>query len=111
MGTWKKKLEKIAQDIEFTVHCDSDNNYDFAIFSPNGQDCHIEINGTTLKELIDELEKWINSYDISYETYIWLDNSGHGTNGAPYDMRDVYEDMEWFYNKTIELKDKLWTLR
>ena len=28
------------------------------------------------------------------EAYIWLDDSGHGKNGAPHDMKDVYEDME-----------------
>lgn len=31
---------------------------------------------------------------IAKETYTCLDHSGHGINGAPYDMRDVYNDME-----------------
>ena len=31
---------------------------------------------------------------MCYETYLWLDSDGHGKNGAPYDMKDLYEDME-----------------
>ena len=34
---------------------------------------------------------------------MWLDIDGHGKNGAPYDMRDVYDDME-------AVNDMLWDL-
>ena len=37
---------------------------------------------------------YYNDFDVSYEAYLWLDNTGHGTNGAPHDMKAVYEDME-----------------
>lgn len=37
---------------------------------------------------------------------MWLDNEGHGTNGTPYDMKDVYEDME----ACEEMTFKLWKL-
>ena len=33
-------------------------------------------------------------FDVSSEAYLWLDSDGHGTNGAPYDMKDLYEDFE-----------------
>ena len=29
----------------------------------------------------------------SYIIYLWLDETGHGRNGAPYDMIDIYNDM------------------
>ena len=32
-----------------------------------------------------------------------LDNTGHGLNGAPYDMKDVYEDMEACKKMVYEL--------
>ena len=36
-----------------------------------------------------------NSEYIENEAaYLWLDNTGHGKNGAPLDMRDVIADME-----------------
>lgn len=44
---------------------------------------------------------------MSYETYIWLDDTGHGRNGAPYDMIDVYNDMLWWRNSLEELSDFL----
>ena len=28
------------------------------------------------------------------EAYLWLDETGHGKNGAPYRMKDVVKDME-----------------
>ena len=28
------------------------------------------------------------------EAYLWLDDNGHGKNGAPYRMKDVLADME-----------------
>lgn len=43
---------------------------------------------------VDEIKNVLDNFDVSYETYLWLDESGHGKNGAPYDMRDLYEDME-----------------
>ena len=34
---------------------------------------------------------------------LWLDEFGHGKNGAPYDMKDVYEDFEWVKNRILTL--------
>ena len=97
---WWKKVEKATEKIGFTVNGNLDENeFDFAIMSPAGQDCHIEITATSLNELRDRLFDWCESYDVSYETYLWLDKFGHGTNGAPYDMKDCYDDMQWFLDK------------
>ena len=51
-------------------------------------------------------------YDVSYETYLWLDNTGHGKNGAPYELEDILEDIKaceqyiqdatWIVNDFIE---------
>ena len=40
------------------------------------------------------MEEYYEGFDVDSETYLWLDDNGHGTNGAPYRMRDVLEDME-----------------
>ena len=44
--------------------------------------------------MLEDLKSSVDNYDVSYETYIWLDNEGHGTNGAPYDMLECYKDSE-----------------
>jgi hypothetical protein len=101
----KKDLNKIidiAESLGFAVKNENDY-FLFSQFSPAGQDFNIEVNINTLKELSDELNEQYENYDCSYETYLWLDNSGHGTNGAPYDMKDVYEDMEWCKEKLGDL--------
>lgn len=53
--------------------------------------------------LLNNIKDYYDNYDCSYEAYLWLDNTGHGTNGAPYDMKDVYEDMEACEEMTFEL--------
>ena len=47
-----------------------------------------------LGEIEDKLREYYDNYDPNYETYLWLDESGHGKNGAPYEMIDVYNDMK-----------------
>lgn len=44
---------------------------------------------------------------MSYETYLWLDSNGHGKNDAPYDMKDVYEDVEWWRDSLEYLANTL----
>ena len=47
-----------------------------------------------INSLIENIEEYYEDFDVDYETYIWLDQFGHGRNGAPYRMRAVLEDME-----------------
>ena len=59
------------------------------------------------EEFSEQLQERYNNFDCSEETYLWLDNTGHGTNGAPYDMKDLYEDMEACEEMLRELACKL----
>ena len=53
--------------------------------------------------LTNNLYERYSDFDVSSETYLWLDNTGHGTNGAPYDMKDLYEDMDACQEMIMEL--------
>lgn len=53
----------------------------------------IELSSPDIETLKNDLADYINDFDVSYETYLWLDECGHGKNGAPYDMKDVYENV------------------
>lgn len=69
--------------------------FELGKFSPAGQDFHITIDSEGTADLfLNNLYKTYSNFDVSYETYLWLDKEGHGQNGAPYDMRDLYNDME-----------------
>jgi len=104
--TWKDKIEKIAERLGWSVDI-GETIITFSQSSPEGQNCNIEIEANDYEECLNRLEVWVETYDVSEEAYIWLDSYGHGKNGAPYDMRDVYNDMEWFKNEADELSTAL----
>lgn len=62
----------------------------------NGKDFTTEIitKKVDAKEFLSELYKIIENYDIDYETYLCLGPDGHGSNNAPYSIRDILEDNE-----------------
>lgn len=100
-------LEK-AQSLDYKVEQEDGIVYSLSTFSPFGQDCYVEIDSENDADMfINNLRNYADDFDVSYEAYLWLDETGHGKNGAPYDMRDVYEDMEWWKNAMSELADAL----
>lgn len=108
MKKWWKKVEDAAERCGFDCTGSSHDDYFyFSKGSPAGQDFNIEIEATTLYELKEEIREYVDNYDVSEEAYIWLDNFGHGKNGAPYDMKDVYEDMEWCRDEAEKLADEI----
>jgi len=90
MSKTKKQLLKIAEELDWNVR-DYGDTVEFSKYSDYGQDYDFCINS---HNLIDELDSYIMGFDISEEAYKWLDETGHGANGAPYEMIDVYKDME-----------------
>lgn len=74
--------------------------------SPAGQSFSINIElfpNVSLFDAQEALERTYEGYDTSYETYKRLDEEGHGKNGAPYEIIDVYKDMEACRNSIKEL--------
>lgn len=86
---WNDWSAKIIERNGNTIICEFQN------YSPEGQDFFFNIwtsdNGSSL---VHDIFEYYNNFDISSEAYLWLDSEGHGINGAPYDMKDVYKDME-----------------
>lgn len=94
----KKKIEMIAEELGWTVTWNKNNDGTkfvmFRHYSPAGQDFNVELEYKILGEIKDKLREYYDSYDPSYEASLWLDDNGHGKNGAPYEMIDVYNDMK-----------------
>lgn len=107
-----EKVEQIATNTGWEVK-DNGKYLSFQMFSPAGQDCNIEANisGDTDDEKFESIKKevrdFVDGFDVSTETYLWLDHFGHGQNGAPYDMKDCYEDMVYYLKKAEELSEAL----
>ena len=70
--------------------------FEFSKFSPAGRDFSFsaEMKCSNINSLVEHLEDYYEDFDVDYETYIWLDQWGHGKNGAPYRLRAVLEDSE-----------------
>lgn len=83
-------------DNNWTIEYDRDSkDITFRKFSPYGQDFAFTVDiGEGMYDIQYNVYLYYNSFDCSEEAYIWLDSSGHGKNGAPYDMKDVYEDIK-----------------
>ena len=100
-------IEMVAKDQGFYFSGEG-GNYMFSTVSPAGQVCDIKLSGSTFKEVTESVQKFAEGYDVSTETYLWLDKFGHGKNGAPYDMRDCYDAMAWF---KYQAKELAWALK
>ena len=99
--TLNDKLRNALAD--WGIDYNDDGTIYFSKYSPAGQDFGFEVGGTSLEELAENIYNYYEGYDVSYEASLWLDESGHGRNGAPYDMKDLYEDMEACEQMILEL--------
>ena len=91
----KKELIELIENAEFTVSNNGNCFYEFGKFSPANHDFSFTINaGNDMSEFLHNIYTYYDDFDVSGEAYLWLDNFGHGKNGAPHDMKDVYEDFE-----------------
>lgn len=109
------KIVRCAKDKGWNVNTERHNGmtiFEFSRFTPAGQDFSFpaEMKGNQLDSLITDMEDYYEGFDVDSEAYVWLDESGHGRNGAPYRMRDVLEDMEAAEGMTKTLLDAVKTL-
>lgn len=100
--TTQKTLDKIISLAESDGWCvrvheqGNDLCFLFSRFSTFGQDFNTEIlypKQSLSKNFINSLYDNYCNYDPSAEAMLWLDETGHGKNGAPYEMQDVLKDM------------------
>ena len=102
-----KLLDK-AQYLGWSVEQECENVYDFGKGSNAGQDFHVTVDTENDADLfLYNLYERYSNFDVSHEAYMWLDDEGHGVNGAPYDMKDLYEDMEQCQEMILDLFDEL----
>lgn len=106
------KFIKIVEDLNWTVDTSVNDNTIYITvsqYSPAGQDFNscfeVEVYAS-YDDIINAVYDMWQNFDVSQETYIWLDETGHGKNGAPYHLEDILNDMkacdamlETLYNK------------
>ena len=101
-----KKFEKIYEiaesegwqvDYSYTDEKETDVIFSFYKYSPADFEVSVpneDDEDTFCENVADAIYTYWEDFDVSYETYLWLDDTGHGKNGAPHNMKDLYEDMQ-----------------
>ena len=96
--------------VEASIYYKEQKSYfEFSKFSPAGRDFSfsVEMKCANINSLIEHIEDYYEDFDVDYETYIWLDQWGHGKNGAPYRLRAVLEDSEAIEKMVGELLEAI----
>lgn len=90
-----EKLVKLIEEADFSITYEGDNSIYFGKYSPYGQDFGFSVEMTdSIDGLACNIIDYYEDFDVSYESSLWIDESGHGKNGAPYELKDIIEDME-----------------
>lgn len=86
------KVIEIAESLDWSVYV-YETYIIFQKYSSAGQDFNITVDKyADYQDFCADLYEQYMSFDPSAEAYLWLDSDGHGKNGAPYEMEDVYND-------------------
>lgn len=97
------KLVSVIEENGFSILESNPGTFRFEKRSPCGQAFEIAVDSNYITNLPEALLAYFDFYDPSYEAYLWLDDTGHGKNGAPWCMGTVYADM-------VECKNYIWRL-
>lgn len=100
----EKKFIQIAEMLGWSVTKD---RYDIELqfYTDYGQDFNFSVNRS--EDYVKQVYDYYNSFDPDYEALLWVDDSGHGKNGAPYRLRDIITDMEEVEKELEKLYDAL----
>lgn len=86
-------------------HSDNVKQIGFQKFTEAGQDFwfYADLRNDDYDAFLDEVYKYYESYDPEEETMNWVDEFGHGINGAPHSLRAVLADMDYAEKMLDEL--------
>lgn len=100
----EKKFIQIAKSLGWSVTKD---RYDIELqfYTDYGQDFSFSVNRN--EDYVKQVYDYYNSFDPDEEALLWVDDSGHGKNGAPYRLKDIITDMEEVEDELLKLYDAL----
>lgn len=90
-----KEDVKAKLDENFWRVYENEKDIDFSTLIADKNFSVVIDKGNSLTDLAHNIYEYWNSFDVSYETLQKIGKDGHGINGAPYDLKEVYEEVEW----------------
>ena len=109
-----KEIVKLAKEIgwDTTVNEDKTENYSiftFTLMKPYQLDFSfsVEAENNSVFSLLDNITHYLSAYDVSEETYLRLDEQGHGKKGYPYDMEVVLKIFKYREDEIGKLVEHL----
>lgn len=100
----EKKFIRIAKKLGWSVSKDT-HTLELQQYTSYGQDFSFSVNRND--DYVKQVYDYYESYDPDEEALLWVDDSGHGKNGAPYRLKDIITDMEEVEAMLVELYDTL----
>lgn len=102
-----KSYIEIAENLDWSIEV-KDNYCTLETYTPYGQDAYFEFDfDGTVEDFVEQIGELYGKYDVSEEVRLWTDASGHGRNGAPYELEDIIAGMKYIENALKELFDAL----
>ena len=108
MVTFNEKIASAFEKLDLSFELDAESQtLEISTYSPEGQDCSATFKADYMENLLRDMAEWIYDYDADYQASLWIGDDGHGRNGAPYHLKDIVTDMEWWRDQIDELHDRL----
>ena len=106
MITIDSKIKEVFEELELSYTL-QDDELEVSTYSPEGQDCSTSFKAGCFENLLRSMAEWVSDFDVDAEAALWIGDDGHGKNGAPYHIKDIVEDMEWWHKQIDTLHDRL----
>lgn len=88
------KIIEIAEILDWNVNIDIESDYiEFSQYSPAGEDFSFAVNTLKPKEIIEEVVKYANDFDIDEHIEMWIDARRNGVSSVP-SIRELVDDAE-----------------
>ncbi len=108
MVTFNEKIASAFEELDLSFELDAESQtLEISTYSPEGQDCSATFKADYMENLLRDMAEWIYDYDADYQASLWIGDDGHGRNGAPYHLKDIVTDMEWWRDQINKLLDRL----
>ena len=109
-----KQIVKLAKEMGWDTTIDEDKTENYSVFTftlikPYQLDFSfsVEAENNSVFSLLDNMSYYLSAYDVSEETYLRLDEQGHGKKGYPYDMEEVLKIFKYREDEISKLVEHL----